>query len=288
MAEPVAELRGRRCLITGCSSGIGRATAVALAEAGAEVFATARDVRTIGDLAGPGVTLLELDVTDRVAIDRAVADAEPLDIVVNNAGYGLEGAIEEIDDDELLAQYDVNVFGVWRMCRAVLPGMRERRAGTIVNVSSFGGQMPFPGIGAYRTSKFAVEGLSWTLHLEVARFGIRVVDVQPGLVDTDFGTRSIRRARRMADDGPYAQMRADIAPSYGRMSPPPGLASAEVAAAIVAELHRASGLLHVVIGEDARRMIAAATSGEAAFEAVLEHELGLRLRPPADGLRSQA
>jgi NAD(P)-dependent dehydrogenase (short-subunit alcohol dehydrogenase family) len=275
-----AELHGRRCLITGCSSGIGRATAVALAQAGAQVFATARDVRSIAGLAGPSVTVLELDVTDRAAVERAIAAAEPLDVVVNNAGYGLEGAIEEIDDDELLAQYDVNVFGVWRVCRAVLPGMRERGTGTIVNVSSFGGQMPFPGIGAYRTSKFAVEGLSWTLHLEVARFGIRVVDVQPGLVDSDFGTRSIRRARRMADDGPYAAMRAAIAPSYDRMSPPPGLSPEQVAEAIVTELRRAEGPLHVVVGEDAGRMIAAATSGEDAFHAVLEDELGLTLRPP--------
>ena len=277
-----ANLRGRRCLITGCSSGIGRATSAALAQTGAHVFATARDVRAIADLAAPGVELLELDVTDRGAVDRAVAAAEPLDVIVNNAGYGLEGAIEEIDDDELLHQYDVNVFGVWRMCRAVLPGMRERGRGTIVNVSSFGGQMPFPGIGAYRTSKFAVEGLSWTLHLEVARFGVRVIDVQPGLVDTDFGTRSIRRARRMADGGPYAEMRAEIAPSYDRMSPPPGLTPEAVADAIVAELERESGPLHVVVGDDARRMIAAATSGEAAFQAVLEDELGLSLRRPGE------
>jgi NAD(P)-dependent dehydrogenase (short-subunit alcohol dehydrogenase family) len=281
MHEP-ADLRGRRCLITGCSSGIGRATAVMLAASGAHVFATARDVGAIADLAAPGVTLLELDVTDRAAVERAVAAAEPLDIVVNNAGYGLEGAIEEIDDDELLAQYDVNVFGVWRMCRAVLPGMRERGTGTIVNVSSFGGQMPFPGIGAYRSSKFAVEGLSWTLHLEVANLGIRVIDVQPGLVDSDFGTRSLRRARRMTDDGPYAEMRAAIAPSYDRMSPPPGLAPDEVADAIVAELRRGHGPLHVVVGEDARRMIAAATSGEDAFHSVLEDELGLALRRPTD------
>lgn len=281
MHEP-ADLRGRRCLITGCSSGIGRATAVMLAASGAHVFATARDVGALADLAAPGVTLLELDVTDRAAVERAVAAAEPLDIVVNNAGYGLEGAIEEIDDDELLAQYDVNVFGVWRMCRAVLPGMRARGTGTIVNVSSFGGQMPFPGIGAYRSSKFAVEGLSWTLHLEVANLGIRVIDVQPGLVDSDFGTRSLRRARRMTDDGPYAEMRAAIAPSYDRMSPPPGLAPDEVADAIVVELRRGHGPLHVVVGEDARRMIAAATSGEDAFHSVLEDELGLALRRRTD------
>jgi NAD(P)-dependent dehydrogenase (short-subunit alcohol dehydrogenase family) len=281
MDEP-ADLRGRRCLITGCSSGIGRATAVMLAASGAHVFATARDVGAIADLAAPGVTLLELDVTDRDTVERAVAAAAPLDVVVNNAGYGLEGAIEEIDDDELFAQYDVNVFGVWRMCRAVLPGMRERGTGTIVNVSSFGGQMPFPGIGAYRSSKFAVEGLSWTLHLEVANLGIRVIDVQPGLVDSDFGTRSIRRARRMTDDGPYGKMRAAIAPSYDRMSPPPGLAPDEVADAIVAELRRGHGPLHVVVGDDARRMIAAATTGEDAFHSLLEDELGLALRRPTD------
>ena len=165
------------CLVTGCSSGIGRATALALADSGAYVVATARDVDSIAGLAAPGLTVAVLDVTDDANVRRVVAAAEPLDVVVNNAGYGLEGAIEEVADDELTAQYDTNVFGVWRICRAVLPGMRARGSGAIVNVSSFGGQAPFPGIGAYRSSKFAVEGLTWTLHLEVAHFGIRVISV---------------------------------------------------------------------------------------------------------------
>lgn len=276
------DLTGARCLVTGCSSGIGRATAIALLDAGAHVFVTARDLAAIADLDGPQVTLLQVDVTDRESVDCAIDVAGALDVVVNNAGYGLEGAIEEIEDDELMAQYDVNVFGVWRVCRAVLPGMRERGSGTIVNISSFGGQMPFPGIGAYRSSKFAVEGLSWTLQLEVARFGIRVVDIQPGLVDSDFGTRSLKRARRMRDDGPYAEMRAEVAPSYDRMSPPPGLSSEAVAEAVVEELRRGSGPLHVVLGDDARRMIVAIGAGEDAFFDMLEAELGLPARRPQD------
>lgn len=282
-----AAVQGLRCLVTGCSSGIGYATVKALAAEGAQVIATARQVEDLVSLDGPNVTRLALDVTDRAAVDRVVAAAGRIDVLINNAGYGLEGAIEEIDDDELFDQYDVNVFGVWRLCRAVLPAMRERGDGTIVNVSSFGGQMPFPGIGAYRSSKFAVEGISWTLHLEVARFGIRVLDIQPGLVDTDFGTRSLRRARGMSDDGPYAGMRAEIAPVYDRMSPPPGLSADDVAGAILEALRRPEGPMHVVVGDDAKRMIAAVTAGEEAFLDVLGSELGLEIARP-DGRPSDS
>jgi NAD(P)-dependent dehydrogenase (short-subunit alcohol dehydrogenase family) len=278
-------LTERRCLVTGCSSGIGRATVLSLAGEGAYVFATARDVSAIADLEGPLVELVELDVTDVEGVEAAVAAAGPLDVLVNNAGYGLEGAIEEVDDDELFAQYDVNVFGLWRMCRSALPGMRERGGGAIVNVSSFGGQVPFPNIGAYRSTKFAVEGISWTLHLELRRLGIRVIDIQPGLVDSDFGTRSLRRARRISEVGPYADLRAELARVYDRMSPPPGLSCGEVAEAIIEALRCDDGPLRVRVGEDAERMIAAVEAGDENFERFIEEELGFhwRDRPPGHG-----
>src|ERR1051326_7762865 len=178
-------LEGQTCLITGCSSGIGRALASVMASRGARVVATARDLGSIADLDLMGMKTVRLDVTDSASVEAALKAAGPVDVLVNNAGYGLEGAIEEVSDDELREQYATNVFGPWRLCRAVLPGMRQRGRGAIVNISSAGGRAPFPGLGAYRSSKFALEGWSWTLHFEVARFGIRVLIVEPGLVDSD-------------------------------------------------------------------------------------------------------
>src|SRR5688572_24656561 len=129
-------LESSRCLITGCSSGVGRATALALAAAGGCVWASARRRESIADLQSQGIELVELDVTDPAAVLQAVSLVGEIDILVNNAGYGLEGAIEEVEDEELFEQYNTNIFGPWRLCRAALPGMRERGQGAIVNVSS--------------------------------------------------------------------------------------------------------------------------------------------------------
>ena len=182
------------------------------------MIATARDVSDLVDLAADGLETLPLDVRDPMSVDAALAAAGAVEIVVNNAGYGVEGAVEEVGDDDLREQFETNVFGVWRICRGVLPGMRERASGTIVNVSSFGGQAPFPGIGAYRSSKFALEGLTWTLRLEVAHFGIRVLSVQPGLTASQFGD-SLKRAQYFDAGGAYAAMRERAAVAYARMSP---------------------------------------------------------------------
>jgi NAD(P)-dependent dehydrogenase (short-subunit alcohol dehydrogenase family) len=273
------DLDGARCLITGCSSGIGRALARALADEGAHVFATGRSVAALADLAAEGLSVLEVDVRDDASIRRAVREAGHVDVLVNNAGYGLAGAVEEIADEELLAQYDVNVFGVWRCCRAVLPGMRERRRGAIVVVSSFGGIVPYPGIGAYRSSKFAVEGIAWTLHLEVARFGIRVIDVLPGLTDSAFD-RNMVRARGMTEASPYAEMHARAAAAYPNMSPA-AIPARRVADAIVAELRAEPGRRRLAVGEDAERVMAVAARGDAAYELYLVHDLGFDWHPAA-------
>ena len=208
-------------------------------------------------------------------VESAIAAVEGVDVLVNNAGYGLEGAVEEVADDELRDQYETNLFGPWRLIRAVLPGMRERGRGAIVNVSSFGGEVPYPGIGAYRTSKFAVEGLSFTLHLEVAHFGIRVLDVQPGLVASDFGPK-MKAARGLLPA--YAPMRESSALTYPRMSPE-ALAPETVAGAIVAELRKDSGPLRLRVGEDAHRMVAAVRAGDEAYERYLVRELGFDWHP---------
>ena len=270
----------KHVLITGCSSGIGRAGALAFARAGARVFATARQLSSIADLSDEGIETLSLDVTDAAEVESVVARVGTVDVLVNNAGYGVEGAIEEIGDLELLEQYDTNVFGPWRLCRSVLPGMRERGIGVIVNVSSFGGQVPFPGIGAYRSSKFALEGMTWTLYLEVKKFGVRVISIQPGLVESDFGTRSIKRGSGMRSGNAYEPMREAAGRAYPRMSPT-ALMPEEVADRIVCEVAKDDGHLHVRMGEDAERMIAAVLEGDEAYERYVSEGLGFDWFTPA-------
>lgn len=185
-------------LITGSSSGIGLASALALAGLGYRVFATMRDTSRAGELlhaaeragVSPGVIdIAELDVTHRDAIPRVVADIEAragrIDVLVNNAGYALGGFFEDVSDAELRAQFETNFFGLAAMTRAVLPGMRARRSGRIINLSSSTGRVGNPGYAAYSASKHAVEGLSEALRHEVLRFGIHVVLIEPGTYRTE-------------------------------------------------------------------------------------------------------
>jgi NAD(P)-dependent dehydrogenase (short-subunit alcohol dehydrogenase family) len=185
----------RRWLITGCSSGLGRALAGAVAGTGDRVLATARRPDTLADLraAHPStVVTAALDVTDPDACRRAVGTALEafggVDVLVNNAGYGQAGAVEELGDAELAAQFATNVFGPWRLTREVLPSMRERGHGRIVMVSSVVGRVALPGLGAYVASKHALEGLAETLALELAGTGVSVTAVEPGMFATNWGT----------------------------------------------------------------------------------------------------
>ena len=177
-------------LITGCSTGIGRATAEHLAARGHTVYATARRPESIADLEAKGCRVLALDVTDegsmRAAVDRVVAEEGRVGALVNNAGYSQSGAVETIAMDALRRQFETNVFGLVRMCQLVLPGMREARRGRIVNISSMGANFTFPGGGAYHATKYAVEAFSDALRFEVAGFGVDVVVIQPGTIRTEF------------------------------------------------------------------------------------------------------
>jgi short-subunit dehydrogenase len=175
-------------LITGCSSGIGQAAALALHEAGRTVVATARNPATLSGLAGRGLHTLALDVTDenslRAAVDAAQAAAGPIGVLVNNAGYGLYGTVEQLPMAEIRRQFETNFFGLVRLTQLVLPGMRAAGGGRILNVSSMGGRATLPGGAFYHASKYAVEALSDALRMEVARFGIDVVLIEPGPVRT--------------------------------------------------------------------------------------------------------
>ncbi|MEV6286123.1 oxidoreductase [Kribbella sp. NPDC051770] len=196
--------------ITGCSTGLGRAFAEALLARGDNVVVTARDVESVQDLADAyaGTALaLPLDVTDDGQVADAVAAAEKrfggIDVLVNNAGYGYRAAVEEADDADVRLLFETHVFGSVRTIKAVLPGMRERRAGTIVNLSSIGARISPPGSGYYAAVKAAVEALTLSLRKEVAPLGITAMVVEPGGFRTDFAGRSLQQSAEAIGD--YAE-----------------------------------------------------------------------------------
>ncbi|MEA2124187.1 MAG: hypothetical protein QOI80_969 [Solirubrobacteraceae bacterium] len=194
-------------LITGCSTGIGRATALRLAKRGHAVYATARKLDAIADLEGAGCKLLALDVMDeasmQAAVDTVVEREGGIGALVNNAGYSQSGAIETVDLDAVRKQFETNVFGLIRMSQLVLPSMRERGSGRIVNMSSMGAELVFPGGGIYHATKFAVEAISDAMRWEVKGFGVQVVTIQPGLIKTEFGTAAGHSMSAHATGGPY-------------------------------------------------------------------------------------
>lgn len=192
-------------LVTGCSSGIGRATVVEAARRGHRVFATARRRGDLAELEGhPNVTGLELDVADSASVRTALASAGRLDALVNNAGYAQYGAVEEVTPEEWRAVFDVNFFGLLDVTRGVLPGMRDAGRRTIVLISSLGGRVSVPFASPYCASKHAVEALADALRVETAPFGIRVVTVEPGPIDTRFADRARSIVGPLiAKPGPY-------------------------------------------------------------------------------------
>ena len=217
-------------LITGCSSGIGRAAAASLHDAGLRVYATARRVDVLVGLASRGITTLALDVTDEQSMAQAVAaveaDAGSVGTLINNAGYGLYGPVEQIPMAEIRRQFETNFFGLVRLTQLVLPGMRRRRGGgRILNVSSMGGRATLPGGAFYHASKYAVEAFSDALRMEVAQFGIQVVLIEPGPVktpwtDTAAGSLADAAGGSATDGGgggdPYAAYKAAVGVSFGR------------------------------------------------------------------------
>ncbi|MGO9934647.1 MAG: SDR family oxidoreductase [Steroidobacteraceae bacterium] len=209
--------------ITGTSKGFGRVWTEAALARGDRVAASARDVKTLAPLLeryGDQIAALTLDVTDKAAVDAAIADAHArfsrLDVVVNNAGYGLFGAIEEVSEAEARAQVETNLFGALWVTQAALPIMRAQKSGHIIQVSSIGGVNAFPTVGLYHASKWGLEGFSQSLAAEVAAFGIKVTIVEPGGYATDWGGPSAQRA---APIPAYDGARAAIASVRGRNMP---------------------------------------------------------------------
>jgi NAD(P)-dependent dehydrogenase (short-subunit alcohol dehydrogenase family) len=198
-------------LVTGCSSGIGKASARRLLEAGHIVYATARRPETLGDLEAAGARTLALDVTGEESMAAAVraieAEHGAVGTLVNNAGHGVYGPVEEVSMSEVRREFETNVFGLGRLTQLVLPAMRAAGRGRIVNVSSMGGRLVFPTGGWYHASKYAVEALSDALRVEVAPFGVTVVLVEPGLIRTEFESVASGGLAPAEASGPYAALR---------------------------------------------------------------------------------
>ncbi len=205
-------------LITGCSTGIGRATAQRLAQGGWTVYATARRLESIADLEQAGCRTLALDVTDEQSMRTAVATVQDVQgavgVLVNNAGYSQSGPLEQVPPDALRRQFETNVFGAVRLAQLALPGMRAQRWGKIVNVSSMGGRLTFPGGGAYHASKYALEAASDALRFEVRRFGVDVIVIEPGLIVTDFAQAAVASTTKLNGEGTgdvYAKFNTKLA-----------------------------------------------------------------------------
>ncbi len=203
-------------LVTGCSSGIGRATALRLAGSGWKVYASARRPETISQLGDAGCQTLALDVTDeqsmRAAVDSIEQAEGAIGVLINNAGYSQSGAIETVPMDAVRRQFETNVFGLVRLTQLVLPKMRAQRWGKIVNIGSMGGRLSFPGGGHYHATKHAVEAISDALRFELRGFGIDVILLEPGLITTEFGEAATASMAdtTIAGDDPYATFNTTV------------------------------------------------------------------------------
>jgi NAD(P)-dependent dehydrogenase (short-subunit alcohol dehydrogenase family) len=207
-------------LITGCSTGIGRASALRLARSGWTVYATARRPESLTELAEAGCKTLALDVTDeqsmRAAVERIEQEQGAVGVLVNNAGYSQGGPIEQVPMEAVRRQFETNVFGLIALTQMVLPGMRAQRWGKIVNIGSMGGRLTFPGGGLYHATKYSLEALSDALRFEVRGFGVDVVLIEPGLITTDFAQTAVASTSDLGGgedsaDGVYGEFNAKLA-----------------------------------------------------------------------------
>ncbi len=242
-------------LITGCSTGLGRALARHVLERGHRAVVTARDTASLAEVVAgheDRALICPLDVTDPVAVTRVAAQAEEfggVDVLVNNAGYGYVAAVGEGENDDVRALFETNFFGMLALTRAVLPAMRARRRGQVVNVSSIGGLVTYPAVGYYHATKFALEGLAEALAQEVSPFGLGVMIVEPGAFRTDFRGRSMRQSSvRLPDYADTAGASRDaVLAADGKQENDPERA----ADAIIEAVSSPRPPLHLLLGNDA-------------------------------------
>jgi NAD(P)-dependent dehydrogenase (short-subunit alcohol dehydrogenase family) len=255
-------------LVTGASSGIGRATAIAFARRGHQVFAAARREAALADLAATtsGIRAVGLDVTDAESVRQAWGKIDAstggagVDVLVNNAGFALSGPIEALADADVQRQFGTNVFGLLTMTRTVLPAMRSRGSGRIINISSLVGRTTFGGMGVYGATKYAVEALSDALRQEVAGFGIKVVIIEPGFVATSLGEAADGRPAQLEEaSGAYAAMAA-AGDRYVAGQIAKGITPEKVAAAIAAAAEHPRPRTRYVVPGSARALITLLTA----------------------------
>lgn len=277
---------GNITIVTGAASGMGRKTALLLAKKGHGVFAGVRkdeDGKALqAEARAEGSTLntIRLDVTDTASVQKAVEDvlarAGRIDNLVNNAGFGVLSTVEEATDEEMIRQFDVNVFGVLRMCRAVLPAMRAQRHGVIVNISSFLGRMGLPLITHYNASKYAVEAITDSLRYEVGDFGIRVHSVMPGLFGTNFVRKGlVANAKTTSNNSPYSKLVSHMVPMVAEKinNGPDPVAVAEAVARVIED---DSSPIRVPVGAEATTFVPMVKEmTDEAFEANVKATFGI-------------
>ena len=255
-------------VITGTSSGIGFETALAFAREGYYTYATMRNtsksdnIKEISQEENLKIDVLELDVDKehsvKTAIKQILDQKQRIDVLVNNAGWGIWGCVEDVSIDEFKAQLETNFFGSIRLVQQVVPTMRKRRSGTIVNISSYAGRIGFPMSSAYTSSKFALEGLSESLRLELAPFGVNVIIIEPGIVNTNF-FKPMRMAKKLELDTSYKNMTDEIIPrviSKAKL----GIHPKEVAKRIIDAVKSEIPLPRYHIGDDAAEFLEARRS----------------------------
>ncbi|TCB98388.1 oxidoreductase [Micromonospora zingiberis] len=268
-------------LVTGASSGIGEATALRLQELGYIVYGAARRTDRLQPLATHGVRPLAMDVTDDESmtsgITKIVAETGRIDVLVNNAGYGAYGAIEDVPLDEARRQFEVNVFGAMRLAQLVLPHMRTQHGGTIVNITSMGGKIHTPLGGWYHGTKFALEALSDCLRLETKQFGINVVVIEPGGIQTEWGGIAAEHLKDTSGGGAYAPQAKAVATSLSseanaRRSSPPAVIADAIGKAVTAKRPRT----RYAVGFGARPLIAArGILSDRAFDTLIARASGV-------------
>ncbi|MER7200725.1 short-chain dehydrogenase/reductase [Streptomyces sp. CB01635] len=271
----------KTALVTGASSGIGEATALKLQELGYTVYGAARRTDRLHKLADRGIRPLAMDVTDedsmRSGVERITAETGRIDVLVNNAGYGSYGALEDVPLDEARYQFEVNVFGALRLTQLALPHMRAQRSGTVVNVTSMGGKIYTPLGGWYHGTKFALEALSDCLRLEAKPFGIDVVVIEPGGIATEWGAIAAHKLEKSSSSGPYTAQATAIASSLrseanAKRNSPPAVVADAIAKAVTARRPKT----RYATGFGARPLIALRRIlPDRAFDTVISRAVGL-------------
>ena len=241
MPSSLSSSNQKVAVVTGSSSGIGFETSLTLARNGFLTYATMRNlgkgatIQSVATKEGLPIRVVQLNVTEERSINDAIhsikSDVGKIDVLVNNAGYGLNGAFEDLAMEEIKAQYETNLFGVIRVTQAVLPIMRKQKSGIIVNISSGAGRFGYPGGSAYVSTKFAIEGLSESMAYELEPFGIRVVLVEPGVIKTNFVNSIVAAKKSQDSNSPYAQLMQNVATSFQYMIE--GGSSTDVVAKVV-------------------------------------------------------